>query len=175
MTQTTEPNQTDPFSQEPRSRSGFSVRLRSRIMAGLVLVVPIWFTYVVVMLVFRLMRDAFRRWLVNGCAVQLLGQLPAARLSDSPARHGRKLRRQHRRPHDRHLRSAVDELVDNNGARPLDGRILELAQQPAQFHPANPPPRIHVSPNRPISLMSINCTLHTFLQQRPRCRASVAA
>ena len=36
-------------------------------------------------------------------AVQLLGQLPAARLPDPPAGHRRELRREHRRPHDRHL------------------------------------------------------------------------
>ena len=43
--------------------------------------------------------------LLHGGPVQLLGQLPAARVSDAPARHGRKLRRQHRRPHVRHARS----------------------------------------------------------------------
>ena len=35
--------------------------------------------------------------------VQLLGQLFAARVSDPPARHGRELRREHRRADDRHV------------------------------------------------------------------------
>ena len=53
-------------------------------------------------------------------AVQLLGQLPAARLSDLPARHRRELRRQRRRPHDRHVGGAADDAageLDAGGAR----------------------------------------------------------
>ncbi len=45
----------------PTQRTGRSVwlvRVRSRIMAGLVLVLPIWITIVVVTIVFRIMRDA---------------------------------------------------------------------------------------------------------------------
>lgn len=52
--------------------SGPSLRLRSRIMAGLVLVIPIWLTYVVVTFVFRLMRDA-SMWLVEGLLFTRLG------------------------------------------------------------------------------------------------------
>ena len=44
-------------------------------------------------------------------AVQLLGQLPAARLSDAPARHRRELRRQRRRPDDRHVRRAGHDVA----------------------------------------------------------------
>lgn len=59
-----EMNQGTPSGNDRASRSGFSLRLRSRIMAGLVLIVPIWITYVVVTFVFRLMRDA-SLWLVE--------------------------------------------------------------------------------------------------------------
>ena len=44
-------------------------------------------------------------------AIQLLGQLPAASLSDLFARHGGKLRGQRRRPNVRHGRSAGDGLA----------------------------------------------------------------
>ena len=39
---------------------------------------------------------------IHGGPIELLGQLPAARVSDTPARHRRGLCRQHRRPHARH-------------------------------------------------------------------------
>ena len=45
------------------------------------------------------------RGLVHRGAVQLLGQLPAAHVPDAPARHGRGLRRERRRPHARARRS----------------------------------------------------------------------
>lgn len=54
-------------------RSRFSLRLRSRIMAGLVLVIPIWITYVVATFVFRLTRDA-SLWLVEAVLLSPLGQ-----------------------------------------------------------------------------------------------------
>jgi uncharacterized membrane protein len=64
-------------------------QLRSRIMAGLVLVVPMWFTYVVVMFVFRLMRDA-SLWIVEAALLSPLGQpllsswdLQSAKLSEN--------------------------------------------------------------------------------------------
>ena len=44
-------------------------------------------------------------------AVQLLGELPAARLPDAPARHRRELRGERRRPDDRHLRGARDHAA----------------------------------------------------------------
>ena len=44
-------------------------------------------------------------------AVQLLGQLPASRLPDPPARHRRELRGEHRRPVDRHLVRMGDRHV----------------------------------------------------------------
>jgi len=50
----------------------FSFRFRSRVMAGLVLVVPIWVTFVVVTFVFGLMRDA-SLWLVEAALLSPLG------------------------------------------------------------------------------------------------------
>jgi uncharacterized membrane protein len=57
-------------------------------MAGLVLVVPIWFTYVVVTFVYRLMRDA-SLWLVEAVLISPLGEpilsswgLPSERLAE---------------------------------------------------------------------------------------------
>ncbi|MBM4090396.1 MAG: DUF502 domain-containing protein [Planctomycetes bacterium] len=50
-----------------------SRRLRSRFMAGLALVIPIWVTYVVVMFVFRAMRDA-SLWLLEAVLLSPLGQ-----------------------------------------------------------------------------------------------------
>lgn len=48
-----------------RSRPGFQARLRNRLMAGLVLVVPIWVTVLLVGFVFGVMRDA-SLWIVEG-------------------------------------------------------------------------------------------------------------
>lgn len=67
-----EMNQGAPSGNDRDSRSGFSLRLRSRIMAGLVLIVPIWITYVVVTFVFRLMRDA-SLWLVEAVLLSPVG------------------------------------------------------------------------------------------------------
>ena len=58
--------------------------------------------------------------------VQLLGELPAARLPDAPARHGRELRRQRRRPHDRHLGGARDHLARQLHAGSLAGGEARL-------------------------------------------------
>ena len=44
-------------------------------------------------------------------AVQLLGELPAARLSDAPSWDGRGLRSERRRPDDRHVRRVGDHLA----------------------------------------------------------------
>ena len=49
-------------------------------------------------------------------AVQFLGELSAARLSDLPARHRRELRRQRRRPHDRHVGGAADDAAGERHA-----------------------------------------------------------
>ena len=56
-----------------------------------------------------------RRLLHRG-AVQLLGELPAARLSHAPARHRRRLRRQHRRPHARHRLRVRDDAAGERDA-----------------------------------------------------------
>lgn len=56
-----------------RDRPGFSLKLRSRIISGLVLVIPIWFTFVVATFVFRLMRDA-SLWLVEALLLSRLGE-----------------------------------------------------------------------------------------------------
>jgi uncharacterized membrane protein len=48
-----------------RSRSSLKARLRNRLTAGLILVVPIWITVVVIRFVFGLMRDA-SLWIVEG-------------------------------------------------------------------------------------------------------------
>ena len=50
-------------------------------------------------------------------AVQLLGELSAARLSGPFARHGRELRGQRRRPHDRHVGGAGDDEPGRLDAR----------------------------------------------------------
>ncbi len=55
------------------SSAGFSLRFRSKILAGLVLVIPIWITYVVVTFVFRLMRDA-SLWLVEAILLGPFGE-----------------------------------------------------------------------------------------------------
>ncbi len=52
--------------------SGSSRRFRSRIMAGLVLIVPIWLTFVVAKFVFGLMRDA-SMWMVEAILWSSLG------------------------------------------------------------------------------------------------------
>jgi len=71
-----EPRETRPGDAtppEPASHGGSPLRLRSRIMAGLVLVIPIWFTFVVVSFVFRLMRNA-SLWLVEAWLYSPFGE-----------------------------------------------------------------------------------------------------
>ena len=53
----------------------------------------------------------------DDCANELLGKLSPARLPDAPARHGRELRRQRRRPHDRHVCGARDDVARDRDAR----------------------------------------------------------
>ncbi len=61
------------------SQSGFSRRFRARVLAGLVLVIPIWITYVVVTFVFRIMRDA-SLWLVEAVLLGPFGESVLSRL-----------------------------------------------------------------------------------------------
>ncbi len=58
---------------DSHGRPEFSLKLRSRIISGLVLVIPIWFTFVVATFVFRLMRDA-SLWLVEAILLSRLGE-----------------------------------------------------------------------------------------------------
>ena len=57
----------------PRHSTSFLLRFQSRVLAGLVLVIPIWVTYIVVTFVFRLMRDA-SLWLVEAMLLSSFGQ-----------------------------------------------------------------------------------------------------
>lgn len=76
--QSTDEKQAAVPSTEQAGQTSGSLRLRSRIMAGLALVIPIWFTYVVVTFVFRLMRDA-SLWLVEAVLLSPLGEPLLAR------------------------------------------------------------------------------------------------
>jgi uncharacterized membrane protein len=82
-----ENNATTMGTEHPRGRSGLSLKLRSRILSGLVLVIPIWITFVVATFVFRLMRDA-SLWLVEAILLSPFGEpllkswgLPSEQLS----------------------------------------------------------------------------------------------
>ncbi|MFH0980633.1 MAG: DUF502 domain-containing protein [Planctomycetota bacterium] len=55
-----------------RGGAGLPTRFRTRIMAGLVLILPIWITFLLVSFVFRLMRDA-SLWVVEGFLVSRWG------------------------------------------------------------------------------------------------------
>jgi uncharacterized membrane protein len=66
-------NATSMSTEHPRGRSGLSLKLRSRILSGLVLVLPIWITFVVATFVFRLMRDA-SLWLVEAILLSPFGE-----------------------------------------------------------------------------------------------------
>ncbi len=58
---------------------GFTLRFRSKVLAGLVLVIPIWITYVVVTFVFRIMRDA-SLWLLEAVMLSTLSEAILIRL-----------------------------------------------------------------------------------------------
>ena len=66
------------------------------------IVVPLVFWFAPTSGLMTLKIGMFFAGLVHRGAVQLLGQLPAARVPDAPARHGRGFRRQRRRPDARH-------------------------------------------------------------------------
>lgn len=61
------------------SQTSFSFRFRARVLAGLVLIIPIWITYVVVTFVFRVMRDA-SLWLVEALLIGPFGNPLLTRL-----------------------------------------------------------------------------------------------
>ncbi len=71
-----------------------------------------------------------RRRVARHRPVQLLGQLPAARLPDAPARHRRELRRQRRRPHVRHVRPGPHQLCHG----PLRDRLPDSDPGPNREH-----------------------------------------
>ncbi|MCA9191996.1 MAG: DUF502 domain-containing protein [Planctomycetales bacterium] len=62
---------------------GFSRRFRARVLAGLVLIIPIWITYIVVTFVFRIMRDA-SLWLVEAVLLGPFGESVISRLAINP-------------------------------------------------------------------------------------------
>ena len=76
--------------------------LRMFQIPGLV-IVPLVFLYAARYDLDLLKWGIFLAGLAHHRAVQLLGELPAARVPHAPARHGRELRRQRGRAHDRHL------------------------------------------------------------------------
>lgn len=58
--------------ESPGTRPTFAKRLRSRFVAGLVLVVPIWITVVIMALIFRLLRDT-SVWLIEAVLLTPFG------------------------------------------------------------------------------------------------------
>ena len=81
------------------------------------------------------------RRVLHRLAVQLLGELPAPRLSDLPARDGRELRRQRRRPHDRHVRGVGDAQARELDARRRAGATARLRGRHRRA--AGVPRRVH--------------------------------
>lgn len=65
--------ESSPQMTDSRDSSGFRRRLRARISAGLILVLPIWATVLVVSFVFRIMRDA-SLWLVEAFLLSPAGR-----------------------------------------------------------------------------------------------------